>query len=129
MGRTRQIALILLALLAHARRGDAQSAGVERWQIQLDGGEYLWDLRLGPLQGDSLTVRQADSTFTVPVGAVRELRLLQKTTFRLGDGGDGAAPMRALTGGDDEVYDLAALDFADRLRVVREVLSRHPPAF
>jgi hypothetical protein len=71
--------------------------------------------------------RQADSAFTVPVLAMRELRLIRKSTMRLGDDDGGATTVRALTGGDDEVYDLGGLEFAERLRVLREVLARHPP--
>ena len=46
--------------------------------------------------------------------------------MRLGDDAGGAATVRALTGGDDEVYDLGGLELAERLGVVRQVLARHP---
>jgi len=118
--------LLALMLLAITTSAAAQDSGPERWQILLDGGEYLWDLHLGSLQGESLTVRQADSTFTVPVRAMQELRLIRKSTMRIGDDASGAVTVRALTGGDDEVYDLGGLEFAERLRVLREVLARHP---
>jgi hypothetical protein len=45
---------------------------------------------------------------------------------RLGDDGGSDASFRALTGGDDEIYDLGALEFAERIKVLREVLVRHP---
>jgi hypothetical protein len=35
--------------------------------------------------------------------------------------------MAALTGSDDEVYDLAALDFAARIRTIQQVFLLHPP--
>ena len=54
-----------------------------------------------------------------------ELRLIQKSEMRLGDGAAGA--MAALMGADDEVYDLTPLEFADRLRAVQKVLLYHPP--
>jgi len=118
--------LLAVILLATGTPVAAQGSAPERWQILLDGGEYLWDLRLGSLQGDSLTVRQADSTFAVPVVAMQELRLIQKSTMRIGDDASSAVVARALTGGDDEVFDLGGLEFAERLRVLREVLARHP---
>ena len=119
--------LFSVFLLAPAAPAGAQGRAPDRWQIQLDGGEYLWDLRLDSLRADSLAVRQADSSFTVAIRAMRELRLIQKSTMRLGDDAGGAATVRALTGGDDEIYDLGGLEFAERLRVLREVLARHPP--
>ena len=117
------LSLLILWLVAPAT---AQGTSPDRWQILLESGEYLWDLRLGSLHGDSLAVSQADSIYTVPVMMMRELRLIRKTVVRLGDGDGGAVSYRALTGGDDEIYDLGGLEFAERLRVLREVLTRHP---
>jgi hypothetical protein len=126
---TARCRLILILLMAGVvAPAAAQGTSADRWQIQLDGGDYLWDLRLGSLRGDSLAVSRADSNFSVPVMTMRELRLIQKTVVRLGDGDARAVTLRALTGGDDEVYDLGGLEFAERLRVLREVLARHPAA-
>lgn len=72
----------------------------DRWQIRLGENEYVWDVRLLRLEGESLLVRQADSIVMVPVGRISEVRLLRKTEMQLGD---GAAAMSALSGGDDEV--------------------------
>ena len=36
--------------------------------------------------------------------------------------------MAALTGADDEVYDLTLLEFADRVRAVQKIFLLHPPA-
>ena len=124
---TRCRLILSLLMLGAVVPAAAQGAAPERWQILLDGGDYLWDLRLGSLRGDSLAVRQADSSFSVPVMMMQELRLIRKSTVRIGDG-DGAVSYRALTGGDDEIYDLGGLEFADRLQVLREVLNRHPAA-
>lgn len=123
----RHRALLAVLLLSASTGAAAQGGAPERWQVMLEGGEYLWDLRLGSLQGDSLTVRQADSTFAVPVMAMHELRLIRKSTMQLGDNAGGAASLRALTGGDDEIYDLGALELAERIQVLREVMARHPP--
>jgi hypothetical protein len=96
----------------------------DRWQIRLDENEYVWDVRLLQLEGESLLVRQADSTVRVPVGRISEVRLLRKTEMQMGD---GAAAMSALAGRDDEVYDLSLLDFAERLRAIQKILLYHPP--
>ncbi len=36
--------------------------------------------------------------------------------------------MNALVGGDDEIYDLTPLEFADRLRTIQKILLLHPSA-
>ena len=116
-----RIGCVLLLALALARPLAAQD---ERWQVTLDGDKYVWDIRLVRLDGDSLVVRQSDSLVHVPVARITEVRLIRKTESTLG-GGDGAM-MSALTGADDEVYDLNPMDFADRLRTVQKILQLHP---
>jgi hypothetical protein len=41
-------------------------------------------------------------------------------------GGATAGAMNALVGGDDEIYDLTPLEFADRLRTIQKILLLHP---
>ena len=120
---------VLLAAVCASRPALAQSPEPERWQIQREDGEYLWDLRLGGLRGDSLVVRQGDSTVVVAISTIRELRLVRKTTLRLGEGAAGGGTYAALTGSSDEVYDLGPLEFAGRMQAVREIISRHPSQF
>ncbi|HWB42561.1 MAG TPA: hypothetical protein VG500_14970, partial [Gemmatimonadales bacterium] len=103
----------------------AQSKDDDRWQIELDNGEYIWDIRLVRLAGDTLLFRQADTLGGVRVERITELRLIRKTEMRLGEGGGGA--MAALTGVDDEIYDLAAMEFAARIRALQQVFLLHPP--
>ena len=87
------VALSLALLLALPSPLAAQQD--DRWQITLDQDRYVWDVRLVRLDGDSLVVRQADSSLRVPVERITELRLIRKSEMRLGD---GAAAMSALTG-------------------------------
>lgn len=101
------------------------AAQIERWQVTLDDQRYVWDIRLVRLDGDSLVVRQSDSLVRVPVAHIDEIRLIQKSEMQLG-GGTTAGAMNALMGGNDEIYDLAPLDFADRLRTVQKILLLHP---
>jgi hypothetical protein len=121
MIRTAGAALIALAALARPLL-----AQDERWQVTLEGDRYVWDVRLVRLDGDSLVVRQSDSLVRVPVSHMTELRLIRKSEAELGDGAAMAGAMSALVGGDDEVYDMTALDPADRLRTVKKVLAMHP---
>ncbi len=113
--------LALAALLA----ASPLTAQDERWQVTLDTDEYVWDIRLVRLDGDSLVVRQADTLRSLPVEHISEIRLIRKSEVRLGEGSEGGA-MSALRGGDDEVYDLAPLEFADRLRLVQKLFLYHP---
>lgn len=118
------LALLLLGPLPRAIL-DAQERVRERWQITLEHDEYLWDVRLVHLTGDTLVFRQADTLGVVTLGRIQELRLLQATEVRL-DAGASAAVIGALMGTDDEVFDLTALDFAERLRAVRQIFLLHP---
>ena len=111
---------LLLALSQSARAQD------DRWQVTLDDERYVWDIRLVRLDGDSLVVRQSDSLVSVPVAHINEIRLIRKSEMRLGGEGATAGAMSALIGGDDEVYDLTPLEFADRLRTIQKILLLHP---
>src|SRR2546430_3767928 len=68
--------LVLWLGLVAARPGVAQ----DRWQLTLNSGTTLWDLRLVGLAGDTLVVRHADSTYAFPLAQVDEIRLVQKAT-------------------------------------------------
>jgi hypothetical protein len=125
--RATTLAVVLASLLSLAGRpAMAQGKNEDRWQIGLESGDFLWEIRLVRLGGDSLIFRQADTLGSVSVQNIKELRLIRKTEVRLGEGGGGA--MAALTGSDDEVYDLNTMDYRARIRTIQQVLLLHPPA-
>ena len=97
----------------------------ERWQVTLGGDQYVWDIRLVKLDGETLVVRQSDSLRRLPVADITEVRLIRKTKVEIG-GAAGGGAMSALMGGDDEVYDLTPLDFAERLRTIQKIFLTHP---
>jgi hypothetical protein len=119
------LSLFLLLSGLAAPTAAQRSAEADRWQVTLGDGRILWDVRLVKLEGESLHVSRGDSLAVVSVGQITELRLIRKSEMRLGDGAAGA--MAALTGSDDEVYDLTPLEFAERLRAVQKVFLYHPP--
>ncbi|HEX5635371.1 MAG TPA: hypothetical protein VFX50_19140 [Gemmatimonadales bacterium] len=123
MTRTTGLLALLLAL-GTAVPAAAQSSSGDRWQITLDNGEIVWDVRLKQLADDRLEVTQRDSLITVKVGEIKELRRIRKSEMQLGQGTAGA--MAALTGADDEVFDLGPLDFGQRLRAVQQIVLQHP---
>jgi hypothetical protein len=119
----RMLGSTLALLLALAQTARAQD---DRWQVTLDDERYVWDIRLVRLDGDSLVVRQSDSLVAVPVAHINEVRLIRKSEMQLGGEGAAAGALNALVGGDDEIYDLTPLDFADRLRTIQKILLLHP---
>jgi hypothetical protein len=125
-----RLALLLsvLALVPGAMRAqDTPKPSDDRWQIGLENGQYIWDIRLVRLKGDSLVFRQADTLGTVSVQQIGELRLIQKSTMRIGQGAAAGGAIGALTGSDDEVYDLLTLDYPARIRSIQQILLLHPP--
>jgi hypothetical protein len=119
--------LIGAALVAASALARPLAAQDDRWQISLDDDQYVWDIRLVRLDGESLFVRQSDSVLGVPLAHIKELRLIRKSEVQLG-GGEAGGAMNALVGADDEVYDLSPLEFAERVRTVQKILLMHPPA-
>jgi hypothetical protein len=99
----------------------------ERWQVTLGGDQYVWDIRLVKLDGETLVVRQADSLRRLPVADITEVRLIRKTKVELG-GAAGGGAMSALMGNDDEIYDLTPLDFVERVRTIQKIFLYHPVA-
>lgn len=110
-----------------AQGQDSSHSRGDRWQITLDAAEYVWDIQLVRLAGDSLVYRQSDSVGSASVQHITELRLVQKSTVRLGGAAETGGALQALTGSDDEVYDLLALDYPARLRAIQQILLLHPP--
>ncbi len=120
MPRALLVAVSLVLLAMTPLRAQEQD---NRWQVTLDNQEYVWDIRLVRLDGDSLVVRQADTLRRISVEHITEIRLIRKSEMQLGA---RAGAMSALTGSDDEVYDLTPLEFADRLRAIQKIFLYHP---
>ena len=98
----------------------------DRWQITLNDGKILWELRLVRFRGDTLVVQQGDSTFRFPVTQVDELRLVRKAERR-----QTAEPNRyggVLGGADDEVFRLTLYNLTERRQIVAQIFKDHPPA-
>ena len=115
---------LLLAATLLALVTPSLAAQDERWQVTLDGQDYVWDVRLVRLDGDSLIVRQADSLRPLSVEHISELRLIRKSKMNLGEVNGGA--MGALMGADDEIYDFTPLEFAERVRAIQKILLNRP---
>jgi hypothetical protein len=125
MRSSKALPLIAFLLCAVVVPLSAQHKDDDRWQIGLENGDFIWDIRLLRLAGDSLIFSQADTLGSVSVQKVKELRLIRKTEVHLGEG--GGSVMAALTGTDDEVFDLNTLDYPARLRTIQQAFLLHPP--
>lgn len=120
----RTIVLLCFAL-AGAVPCAAQRARGDRWQLTLNNGTTLWDLRLVKLAGDTLVVRNNDSTYALPITQLDELRLVQKSERSLAQEQGRFAGV--LNGGDDVPYRLTLYSLAERRQILRQVFQDHPP--
>ena len=118
------LGLALAARGARPATAQADSPAPDRWQLTLDNAQYVWDVRLVGLAGDTLVVRQADTLVHTPVARISEMRRIRKTVLRSDAQQEGA--YLALTGGDDEVHDLALLDLSERRRAIEAILADAP---
>jgi hypothetical protein len=126
--RVPQVGVVLLALSLSAGSLAAQSAPPlpPRWQLTTSDQNYIWDVRLERLSGDTLIVQQHDSLIGVPLAGIAELRLLPETILQVGDGHHSA--ISALAGDNPDVYDLAPLDLAGRKATIQTILARLSPS-
>src|SRR2546421_11349025 len=113
--------LVLWLALVAARPGIAQ----DRWQLTLNSGTTLWDLRLVGLAGDTLVVRHADSTYAFPLAQVDEIRLVQKSTRHITP--EAGRYGGVVGGADDAVRPLTLGSGPARRAIVQQVLQAHPP--
>ena len=116
--------LLIPASQLRAQESSAPAPPRERWQVTMEGERYVWDIGLVRLDGDSLVIRQSDTLTRLPVEHITEIRLIQSSSVDLGAGAAGA--MNALTGADDEIYDLTTLEFPDRIRTIQKIFDNHP---
>src|SRR5438046_4538701 len=114
--------LVLWLGLVAARPGIAQ----DRWQLTLNSGTTRWDLRLVRLAGDTLVVRDADSTYALPLAQVEEIRLVQKSTRHITP--EAGRYGGVLGGMDDEVHRLTLYSVGERRDIVRQFFHPPPPA-
>lgn len=103
----------------------APCAAQDRWQLTLNSGTTLWDLRVVKLAGDTLVVRHGDSTYAFPLMQLDELRLVVKSTRHITP--EAGRYGGVLGGMDDQAYRLTLYTLPERRDLVRQALRDHPP--
>ena len=116
-----------LVVAAWALLGAAAAAAQqdERWQVTLNDGRILWELRLVRFRSDTLVLRGGDSTYRFSISQVDELRMVRKSVRH-----QTAEPNRyggVLGGVDDEVYRLTLYGLGERREIIEQVFKDHPP--
>lgn len=101
------------------------NTAVDRWQILLNDGRYLYEAELVGAAGDSVMVTQAADTVGLALRDIDELRLVQPSA-RPATGGRNT--YNGLTGMDDAVYKFARIEPAEQRRVVAELLRERDAA-
>lgn len=97
----------------------------DRWQITLNDGTIIWELHLARLNGDTLVVRHADSTYRFLISQIDELRLVVKAVRH-----QTPEPNRyggVLGGADDEVHRLTLYTPNERREIIAKIFKDHPP--
>jgi len=115
--------VMALALAASAARA-LPAAAPDWWQIRLTNGDYLYELQLLELRGDTLVLTHADTLVRVAVADIDELRWVRPSEMRLGGGG-GQSTIGTLSGADDEVYRLTLVSPEERRRTVEQLVREH----
>lgn len=83
----------------------AAQASPDRWQLTLNDGSYIWNVRLVSLAADTLVVRSTDSLIATPIRNIAAIQLLAETVLTVQDGhrsgigalGDNNSPVVELT--------------------------------
>jgi hypothetical protein len=101
------------------------NTAVDRWQILLNDGRYLYEAELVRAAGDSVMVTHAADTVALALADIDELRLVQPSA-RPATGGRNT--YNGLTGMDDAVYKFARIEPAEQRRVVAELLRERDAA-
>lgn len=97
----------------------------DRWQILLNDGSYLYEIRLLAARGDTLVVAQPDDTLGVPLAAIDELRLVQASSKVAGNARN---TYNSLTGVDDAVLKLGRYEPAERRGLIDALLRERAAA-
>jgi hypothetical protein len=117
----RRAAFFLLVLVSVAASGRLAAQVSERWQATLSSGRILYELVPESLAGDTLILRGEDGVRRIPLADVSELRRVRPSVELAERAGRNA--IGALSGADDQVYQMTLLDVGEKRAVVRDILA------
>lgn len=110
------LALVAALLVPAALSGQER----DRWQITLQDGRYLYELRPVALHGDTLVIEQEGRRREIALSDVHELREVRAS---LQPAGTRQATFPTLTGADDRVFGIGYLDPEEQRTVVAAILD------
>ena len=110
---------------AAAAAPDAATARADRWQILLNSGSYLYEVRLLGAHGDTLVAAQPGDTLALPLDDIDELRLVQASAKVAGNARNSSNP---LTGVDDAVLKLSRYAPDERRALLAQLLRERAAA-
>ena len=108
---------LLLSLLAAPLAAQSQ----ERWQVTLGSGQILYELYPETLAGDTLVLLQGEASRRIPLAEITELRRVRASIELAERAGRNA--IAALSGSDDQVFQMTLLDIGEKRSLVREILA------
>jgi hypothetical protein len=99
--------------------------GSDSWQLSLQSGVILRNVQLLALNGDDLQIRSGDSTGTLPLGQLSELRRVQSANDP--DTTIARRPRGMALPETDELYQFVPYDLSEKRRIVQQILSGQSP--
>lgn len=113
------------AVAATAASPAAPTARADRWQILLNSGGYLYEVRLLGARGDTLLAAQPGDTLALALADIDELRLVQASAKVAGNARNTSNP---LTGVDDAVLKLSRYGPDERRAMLAQLLRERAAA-
>jgi hypothetical protein len=110
-----------LFLLFASLPAGALAQSPERWQVTLATGQILYELYPESLAADTLVLRQGGAARRIALADLSELRRVRASVELAERAGRNA--IAALSGADDEVYQMTLLDVGEKRTVVGEILA------
>ena len=117
--------VLLTLCLTAALTAPCKAQESDHWQISLQSGVILRDVRLVALNGDTLQIRRGDSTGTVPLAQLSELRRVPSASSP--DTMIERRPRGMTLPERDELYQFVAYDLSEKRRIVEQILSGRSP--
>lgn len=110
----------LFVFLLSAAAAPLAAQSPERWQVTLRSGQILYELQPESLSGDTLVLLQDHAARRLPLSEITELRRV-RASIDLAERA-GRNSIGALTGADDQVFQMTLLEVGEKRALVAQIL-------